>query len=164
MAQGEILCFIDADSAVHPNTFAAIEQTLNSGRFVAGSTSLKLERMSPGIAITFWLMVPLILLTRIDAGVIFCRREDFAAIGGYDESRLYAEDVMFLLALRRLGRSRGQRLARVPGVKALGSTRKFDQFGDWHYFGMATQAVKSFVTGNWNDEKLAQRYWYNSGR
>jgi len=24
--------------------------------------------------------------------------------------------------------------------------------------------LKSLVTWNWNDEKLAERYWYNSGR
>jgi glycosyltransferase involved in cell wall biosynthesis len=163
-AKGAILCFIDADSAVHPDTFSAIEKTIATGKYVAGSTGLDMEKKSAGILITAWLMLPLIWITGLDAGVIFCRREDFLAVGGYDENRLYAEDVMFLLALRKLGRQRGQRLARVPGVKSLGSTRKFDQFGDWHYFGMLRQAVKSFLTGNWNDEKFAQRYWYNSGR
>ena len=85
-------------------------------------------------------------------------------MGGYDESRLYAEDVLCPLALRRLGRTRGQRLTRLPRIKALGCTRKFDQFGDWHYFWMMGHVFKSLVTGNWNDEQLAERYWYNSGR
>jgi glycosyltransferase involved in cell wall biosynthesis len=164
VAQGEILCFIDADSEIHPNTFDAIEKTFNRGKYVAGSTGLRPEKKSVGVFVTFLLMQPVIWITRIDAGVISCKREDFEAVGGYDETRLYGEDVMFLLAMRTLGRSRGQRLGRVKGVKALGSARKFDQFGDWHYFGFPIQALKSLVTGNWNDEKLAQRYWYNSGR
>jgi predicted alpha-1,6-mannanase (GH76 family) len=52
----------------------------------------------------------------------------------------------------------------VPEVKALQCTRKFDQFGEWHYFWMLGHVVKSLITSNWHDEKLAERYWYNPGR
>jgi glycosyltransferase involved in cell wall biosynthesis len=163
-AGGEILCFIDADSAVHPQTFDAIEQALASGRYIGGSTGLRLERKSLGLLVTYCLGAPLVLITGMDSGVVFCRREDFEAVGGYDEDYRYAEDLLFLMALRKLGKTRGQRLTRLPRIKALGCTRKFDQFGDWHYFGMLVHAIKSLITGNWHDEKLANRYWYNSGR
>jgi|SRR5215831_15114964 len=164
MAQGEILCFIDADSAVHPQTFNAIDQVMNTGKCVWGVTGCRLERMSFALFVTYCMCTTLVMLTKLDIGLSFCRREDFAAVGGYDEDRLYAEDVKFPLALRRLGRARGQRLVRVPQVKALASTRKFDQFGDWHYFGMLAHVLKSLVTWNWHDEELADRYWYNPGR
>lgn len=163
-AKGEILCFIDADSAVHPRTFAAIEEAIDGGRTIAGATGIDFERRSLGLKVTYCLAMTVIWPMRMDSGVVFCRREDFEAIGGYDETRLYGEDVAFLLAMRRLGRARGQRLGRLRGVKALGSTRKFDQFGDWHVFWMMAQGVKSLVTWNWNDKKFAERYWYNSGR
>ena len=163
-AGGEILCFIDADSAVHPQTFDAIDTAMKTGRYVWGVTGAKLERTSFALAVTYCLMMPMVLITGIDTGLSFCRREDFEAVGGYDETRLYAEDVIFPFALRRLGRSRGQKTVRLPQIKALACTRKFDQFGDWHYFWMLTHVFKSLVTWNWNDEKLAQEYWYNSGR
>ncbi|MEO8435306.1 MAG: glycosyltransferase [Pyrinomonadaceae bacterium] len=163
-AKGEILCFIDADSAIHPRTFAAIEEAINEGSTVAGATGVKLERRSLGLMFTYCLAMTMVWLMRMDTGVVFCRREDFETIGGYDENRLYAEDVAFLLAMRSLGRTRGQRLGRLRGVKALASTRKFDQFGDWHLFWMMAVGVKSLFTGNWNDKKFADRYWYNSGR
>lgn len=163
-ALGEIVCFIDGDSAVHPQTFNAIDKAISSGRYVGGSTGLTLERKSFGLLVTYCLGAPLVLLTGMDSGVVFCRREDFEAVGGYDETRLYAEDLVFLMALRRLGKTRGQRLTRLPKVRALGCTRKFDQFGDWHYFWMLGHAIKSLITRNWHDEKLANRYWYNSGR
>jgi glycosyltransferase involved in cell wall biosynthesis len=163
-ALGEIVCFIDADSALHPQTFNAIDQTMKTDRYVWGVTGFVLERKSLALMLTYVLCIPIVLLTGLDSGLSFCRREDFEAVGGYDESRLYAEDVKFPLALRRLGRARGQRLTRLPRVKALGSTRKFDQFGDWHYFWMFGHVFKSLFTGNWNDEQLAERYWYNSGR
>jgi glycosyltransferase involved in cell wall biosynthesis len=163
-ARGEIVCFIDGDSAVHPQTFNAIEASIATGRYVGGSTGLTLERKSFGLLVTYCLGAPLVLLSGMDSGVVFCRREDFEAVGGYDETRLYAEDLLFLMALRKLGKTRGQSLTRLPKVRALGCTRKFDQFGDWHYFGMLGKAIKSLITGNWHDEKLADRYWYNSGR
>jgi glycosyltransferase involved in cell wall biosynthesis len=163
-ARGEILCFIDADSAVRPKTFDAIDAAVNSGRVVAGATGMRLERRSLGLLVTLCFFYPFVWLTRMDTGVIFCRREDFETVGGYDESRLYAEDVLILLALRALGRTRRQQLTRLRNVKALGCTRKFDQFGDWHYFWMLGHAFKSLLTWNWHDQKLADRYWYNSGR
>jgi glycosyltransferase involved in cell wall biosynthesis len=163
-ALGEIACFIDADSALHPRTFDAIDKAISSGRFVGGSTGLTLERKSFGLLVTYCLGAPLVLLTGMDSGVVFCLRQDFEAVGGYDETRLYAEDLVFLMALRRLGKTRGQRLTRLPKVRALGCTRKFDQFGDWHYFGMLGHVLKSLITRNWHDQKLADRYWYKSGR
>ena len=163
-ARGEILCFIDGDSAIHPQTFDAIDRAIASGRYVGGSTGLKLERKSLGLLVTYCLAAPVAFITRMDSGVVFCRREDFEVVGGYDDNRLYAEDLVFLMALRRLGQSRHQRLTRLSNIKALGCTRKFDQFGDWHYFGMLGVAIKSLMTGNWHDENLANRYWYNSGR
>ncbi len=163
-ARGEIVCFIDADSAVHPQTFNAIDSAISGGRVVGGSTGLTLERKSFGLMVTYCLGAPLVLLTGMDSGVVFCRRADFEAVGGYDESYMYAEDLLFLMALRRLGKTRGQRLTRLPKVRALGCTRKFDQFGDWHYFGMLGHAIRSLITGNWHDQNLADRYWYKSGR
>jgi len=163
-ANGEILCFIDADSAVHPQTFDAIDTAMKTDRYVWGVTGAKLERQSFALGVTYCLFMPMVWLTGIDTGLSFCRREDFEAVGGYDETRLYAEDVIFPFALRRLGRSRGQKTVRLPQIKALACTRKFDQFGDWHYFWMLTHVFKSLVTWNWNDEKLAEEYWYNSGR
>ncbi len=162
VASGDIFCFIDADSQIHPRTFEVIDEAYASGRIIAGATGLRLERKSPGILLTYCLLVPFIWLTGIDAGVVFCRREDFQAIGGYDESRLYAEDVIFLLMLRRRGRQHGQRLTRLRSVKALGSTRKFDEFGDWHYFSLMRLAM-GFLRGQ-EDRELAARYWYKPQR
>jgi glycosyltransferase involved in cell wall biosynthesis len=162
IARGEIFCFIDADSQIHPRTFEAIDEEFATGRIIAGATGLRLERKSFAILLTYCLLIPFIWLLEIDAGVVFCRREDFLAIGGYDESRLYAEDVIFLLTLRRRGRQRGQRLARLRSVKALGSTRKFDEFGDWHYFPLL-RLIIGFITGR-EDREFADRYWYKPRR
>jgi glycosyltransferase involved in cell wall biosynthesis len=163
-ARGGILAFSDADARLHPETFNAIEDVLDTGRVVAGATGVKLERMSPGIAAAYAILVPMIWLTGMDTGVVFCRRHDFAAVGGYDEDRLFGEDVRFLLEMKRLGRGRGQRLARVRSVKAIASTRKFDQHGEWHYVAMLLRFAGWWLFAPQRMQEFARAYWYDGRR
>jgi glycosyltransferase involved in cell wall biosynthesis len=159
-ATGEILCFVDADTQIHPETFNLIHQAMATGRVVGGATGVRLERRSLGLAATYLLMVPVVMLTGMDTGVVFCHRSDFVRLGGYDERRRLAEDVVFLWALKRLGRSQGQHLVRLTRAKAVASTRKFDRHGDWHYF---TQIIPGALRALWHpeaEEALADRYWY----
>jgi hypothetical protein len=58
-----------------------------------------------GIAVAYAIMLPMVLITGMDTGVVL-PAADFEAIE--DENILIAEDVAFLQALRRLG-TRGQR-------------------------------------------------------
>ena len=164
VAGGEILCFVDADSEIHPETFNAIEESLATGRVVAGATGVYMERWSLGIALTWILFMPMVWLTRMDTGVVFCREEDFVAIGGYDERRFFAEDVQLLWDLRRIGRKRKQRLTRLRTVKALGSTRKFDIHGDWHYFSDLFGLVPKMLWSPRASNDFANKYWYGKQR
>jgi glycosyltransferase involved in cell wall biosynthesis len=160
-AMSPILAFVDADMQIHPETFNAIECALADGRIVGGATGVTLERWSLGLAASYAMIVPIVLLTGMDTGVVFCRRRDFIEIGGYDERRRVAEDVAFLWALKRLGWSRRQRLTRLRSVKAIASTRKFDRHGDWHYFREMTRLA---VVRLWNanaTEELIRKYWYD---
>ena len=163
-AAGDVLCFIDADSEIHPETFDAIEDSLATGRVVAGATGVRMERWSIGIAVTWVLFMPMVWLTRMDTGVVFCRNEDFLEIGGYDERRFFAEDVQLLWDLRRVGRRRNQRLMRLRGVKALGSTRKFDLHGDWHYISDLFRLVPKMLFSPKATNDYAAKYWYGDQR
>ena len=163
-AKGEILAFVDADSMVHPETFNAIEDALATGRFVAGATGVRLERMSPGIAATYALFMPFVWALRMDTGVVFCRREDFEAVGGYDERRAFGEDAKLLFDFRRLGKARGQRLVRLRSVKAVASTRKFDDYGDWHYFTELRKLLPLMLRSPEATSDFAERFWYGDQR
>jgi len=159
-ATGDVLAFMDADLRVDPRTFDAIDETLATGRIVGGATGVRMERMSVGLAVTYALMMPMVWGLRMDTGVTFCRRSDFEAIGGYDETRRFAEDVAFLFALRRLGLPRGQRLARVTKAKAIACLRKFDEHGDWHYLSMTARFALRAIRGPAAFDALVERYWY----
>jgi glycosyltransferase involved in cell wall biosynthesis len=163
VATGELLCFVDADMQVHPETFNAISRTLTGDRFVGGSTGGRLERWSVGIALTYAALYPLIALLRMDTGVVFCRRDDFRIVGEYDESRPIGEDVAFLMALRRLGKKRRQRLIRLTEVRTIVSMRKFDQHGDWHFLRMLPTGVVALFRPSLAT-KIANKFWYTDDR
>ncbi|MFW6241620.1 MAG: glycosyltransferase, partial [Thermodesulfobacteriota bacterium] len=103
-ARGEVFVFTDADGWIHPETFNVIDAAVRSGRVVGGATGVRLERNSMGLAMTIAVAWPLLWLTKFDSGAVFCRREDFEAVGGYRESRAFAEDIAFLTDLAALGR------------------------------------------------------------
>jgi glycosyltransferase involved in cell wall biosynthesis len=159
-ARGEVLAFVDADTRIHPDTFDAIDRAVESSGFVGGATGVTLERWSAGLAATYAAMLPMVWLTGMDTGVVFCRRGDFERVGGYDESRLLAEDVAFLMALRRIGKLHGRRLVRLRAVKAVASTRKFDRHGDWHYFTKVLPWAARTLVAPGSVDALARKYWY----
>jgi glycosyltransferase involved in cell wall biosynthesis len=161
-ATGTIVAWVDADHRIHPDTFVVIAELMRKPDVIGGSSGAWLERWSIPIALTYAMLVPFVWLTGFDTGVVFCRRTDFETIGGYDDRHRFAEDVLFLVALRRLGKQRRQRLVRARGIKVIASTRKFDEFGDWHYFGLLARAPALLFGARF--DALADRYWYNPKR
>jgi glycosyltransferase involved in cell wall biosynthesis len=160
LARGEILAFVDADSRIHPDTFSAIDRCIENVHVVGGATGVTMERASLGIAASYALLVPLVWATGMDTGVVLCRREDFEALGGYREDIRVAEDVDFLWRLRRLGKSRRQRLSRPRGAKAVASTRKFDEYGDWHYLRNLGRSLFYVTFDRAALDSFVEDYWY----
>jgi glycosyltransferase involved in cell wall biosynthesis len=163
-ARGPVLAFVDADLLIHEQSFNVLDRALGNPHIVAGATGVRLERWSLGIALTYALMVPWVVLLRMDTGLVFCRRDDFVAIGGYDERRYFGEDVQLLWDLKRLGWRRGQRLTRLRSTKATASMRKFDRYGDWHYFTLVLRLLPMMLFSPKASHELAQDYWYRVDR
>src|SRR5258706_6775367 len=69
-ARGEIVCFIDGDSAVHPQTFNAIEGAIASGRCIGGFPGLAMERKTFWLLLTDCLRGPVVLVGGIGSGVV----------------------------------------------------------------------------------------------
>lgn len=159
-ARGAVLCFVDADMQVHPDTFDGIGAAISRRDVIGGATGVRPERWSPGIAATWAVMLPAVWLFGMDTGVVFCRREDFFALDGYREDRLVAEDVDFLIRLKRRGWRQRQRFIRLTKFKAIVSMRKFDQHGDWHYFPTLARAAWYQFFSKRRFEREVRAYWY----
>jgi glycosyltransferase involved in cell wall biosynthesis len=159
-AQGAILCYIDADSRIAPETFNVIDQAMGTGKVAIGATGVIPDRMSAGIRVALVVGEWLGRLMDADTGVVFCRREDFLAVGGYDESRLAAEDLDLLYRLKAYGGQQGRRFVRLPAVKAVTSTRKFDKLGEWHALPMLIRVGWQMRFDKKAFERSARNYWY----
>jgi glycosyltransferase involved in cell wall biosynthesis len=171
VASGEIVAFADADFRIDPQTFQFINAVLHAPGYVGGATGLTMERWSPGIRISWSLIMPPLWLLGLDGGVWFCRRVDFQTLGGFNEAVRAGEDVRFLAALKRLGRQRQPRqylanrfTARklgIPPAVAINSARKFDRHGDWHLLGDALCNLPRFLLrGEKHIERYIDGYWY----
>jgi glycosyltransferase involved in cell wall biosynthesis len=167
VASGEIVAFIDADCTIHPETFNVIDETMSSPKTIAGATGARFDRRSLGIAATTLLGEILFFFANLDIGVVFCRREDWAAVGGYNEELKVAEDVEFLVALKKRGKARRQKFVRAKGARAVTSARKFDARGDWHYFFMGPPTALFYMIFNRAalqrqiGDSLISEYWYD---
>ena len=105
VARGDVLFFVDADTHITPTHVTEALRALQSG-YVGGSARIRLDAEVPRWARAF-LVVFSALYFGSNLGVgafLFCRREDFAAAGEFDEQYFAGEEVYLTLALKKLGR------------------------------------------------------------
>jgi glycosyltransferase involved in cell wall biosynthesis len=166
VARGEILAFVDADMQIDPETFNVIDDLISTGTVSAGATGFRFERSSLALRLTkgFLIVITSVLARQLSrdvpTGVFFCPRPIFEEIGGYDERLHYAEDVDLILRLRRNAGTRSMRFVCGTEAKAIFSTRKFDRYGDWHYFTMPLRMITDVVLERTRLPRSARRYWY----
>ncbi len=160
IATGEVIVTVDADSVVSENLFAEVERLLATGRYVGGGITLRMERYSLGIRLTEAFLKLAMLCTGLSGGVYWCRREDFRAVGGFVETLPFGEDMDFAKRLRAHGRQTGRRFTTLRRAWIVTSCRKFDRFGDWHWFKFLLQARE--IRRNMRNEssEFKDRYFY----
>lgn len=160
VAIGEVLVTVDADSIVSENLFAEVDRLLATGRYVGGGTTLRPERYSFGIAMTWTLLRLALWCTGLSGGLYWCARKDFQAVGGFDEGRPFGEDVDFAKRLRAHGRRSGRRFTTLRRASIVTSCRKFDRFGDWHWFKflLQTREIQRSLRGE--STEFQDRYFY----
>jgi glycosyltransferase involved in cell wall biosynthesis len=132
-AQGDIVATIDADSWMSTNMLATIREYLDSGRYIGGGVRIYPERLSLGILCSVAVIAPYLIWSGVSAGMFWCRRKDFDAIGGFNEQLISVEDVDFGQRLKRFGKSGGKRYGTIRKAHMVTSCRKFDELGDWYF-------------------------------
>lgn len=161
-ARGEFIITIDADSFMSSQMIPDIIGKLKNPKIVGGGVLMFPERWSLGIFLTGALLIfPLSLWHGlISAGLFYCRREDFWAIGGFNENMYSAEDVDFAKRLKAYGKTRGQKFSTIFTSYLVTSCRKFDRFGDWYFI---KNPIKTLNLLKGQDRETANLYWYDFG-
>lgn len=104
-ASGELFIFVDADTLVDEPVLRAAVAALRGGA-VGGGAAVHFDGQLPWLA--RWLQPVFVWsfrVARLAAGCfLFCTREAFMAVGGFDESYFGAEELILSRALKRQGR------------------------------------------------------------
>jgi len=161
VATGNIIVTLDADSRMSSNMFVEITRYLSTGKFIGGGVMIRPERLSVGIFMSLLTVVPFLLIHRVSAGLFWCNRSDFEAIGGFNEALVSAEDVDFAIRLKSYGRKKGKRFKTLICAHIVTSCRKFDTFGDWYLFkhpGLVRKILKG------DNQQAADLFYYNTDR
>jgi glycosyltransferase involved in cell wall biosynthesis len=129
-ATGEILVFVDADTVVTEAAVTAAIAAVRGGA-VGGGCAFRFDgRVPPYGRVLAAAVVPLYRRFGLASGCfLFCTREAFRAVGGFDETLFAAEEAAMSRALRRQGRfvilresvtTSGRKLRAYSGREALG--------------------------------------------
>jgi glycosyltransferase involved in cell wall biosynthesis len=162
VAVGEVLLTIDADSRMSANMLREIDGALKTGRYVGGGVPIRTERTSLGIGVTAFTLDAFMRVTGLSCGLFWCLRRDFEAVGGFDETLNFGEDVDFAKRLRAYGRKRRLRYATLRRAHIVTSCRKFDRFGDWHAFSLVLFRARELLRGyRGTDRWFSDRYYYD---
>jgi glycosyltransferase involved in cell wall biosynthesis len=104
-AQSEMFIFVDADTLVTEAAVRAAIAAMRAGA-AGGGCAVRFDGHVPLLGhIILAVLIPLYRAAGLAAGCfIFCTRDAFHAVGGFDETLFCAEEVVMSRALRRQGR------------------------------------------------------------
>jgi len=104
-ASGELLIFVDADTLVNEAVVRAALQAMRDGA-AGGGAAVRFDGVVPMYArLLLPVLVRLFRAARWAAGCfMFCTRDAFVAVGGFDETFYGAEELVMSRALKRYGR------------------------------------------------------------
>ena len=157
-SEGDILVTIDADSQMTSNMLQEVLRKLDSGKYIGGGVKIVPERISPGILCSLLVVAPFVLWHGVSAGMFWCLRKDYEAIGGFNEKLACVEDIDFGKRLKKYGKDLGKRYCTIRKAHIVTSCRKFDQFGDWYFIKNPVVVYRVFK----RYQKQADQFYYDA--
>ena len=138
-ATGDVFVFVDADTMVGPALLESLRITINNGS-IGGGAAVSFDGRLPLYGKV--LLRPFAFLYQRLAGYaygcfVFCTREAFKSVGGFDETLFASEEVTISIALRREGKFT---LLREPVIT---SGRKLRTYSFWECLKM----IGGFILG-----------------
>lgn len=157
VAVGEVFIFVDADTTIGPALMLAVQKVIRTGA-VGGGASVKFEgRMPFHAGITVPVFMFFYRLSGLAAGCfIYCTRQAFDAVGGFDEELFASEEITLSRALSQQGRFV---LLRESAVT---SGRKLRTYGFWEIIRMLFSFALSGMKSMKSRDKLG--LWYDPRR
>lgn len=129
LAEGDTLCFVDADTQVDATVLGAALRALREGAVGGGARVRLQEPVGWHVRVAAAFFAWAFRLTGVAPGCFqFCTRAAFEAVGGYDERYYAGEDVAMSRALARVGRVA---ILREPVATSARKVRTFSAREQW---------------------------------
>ena len=164
VSSGEWIVTVDADSWLSQGVLAEIVKRSDRHDALGGGIKIRPERWSLGIATGYGMMLVPAFFLGLSFGLYWFKKTDFEAIGGFDPNRHIAEDVDFLMRLKKHGNKTRRRHEIIRNKMVTTSCRKFDQFGDWHFVRIFGNPFKVRRAINGVEQEYLDKNWYEVKR
>lgn len=125
-ANGEFLCFVDADSELSPGILSEVYKAMKSGRYVGGGAKFKLDRKGLIFSLIFAGSVLATHFTGLSGVLIYTSKKEFEEIGGFNENYFAGEDLFFILSLCKQAKKKKLKFKNIYRGHIVTSARKFD--------------------------------------
>jgi glycosyltransferase involved in cell wall biosynthesis len=156
-AHGRWLVFVDADTRVPATLLRRSLDCLAAGH-CGGGALVAFDRPLPIAARGFAVLWTLLSkhLRWACGAYIFCRKQAFEDIGGFNEAYYASEEIHFSRDMRRWGRQHGMTFV-ILEERIVTSSRKLQWFGPWQMLRMCLY----FVCHPWAvKDRNACHFWY----
>ncbi len=146
-AQGRWLLFVDADTQVDGVLLARTLAAFRTHRVVGGGAEVELDdadALDVSAALSFKAWNRMAHLLGWAAGsYLFCRRDAFRGVRGFDARFFVSEELDLSQRLARWGRARQMRFAFLSGTPYRTSARKFRETSAWEMISVFARLVLS---------------------
>jgi glycosyltransferase involved in cell wall biosynthesis len=143
-ASGDWLVFIDADSHPSVQLLADVADQIQSGRCLAGGSTVKLEGHYPmGNRVTrLWNTISRVG-TLLAGSFIFCEAQAFREVGGFSQELFAGEELDLSQRLKRLARARKTRIVILHRHPLVTSGRKVHLYTPGEHIRFILKAMLS---------------------
>ena len=156
-ARGDTLVFVDADTRVNADVMRGVIEAIESGA-VAGGAAVRFDSAPAWANGILKVLVPAFRAMRWAAGCfLFCTRQAFDVVGGFDEAYYASEEIHMSRSLGRQGRFVVLREAVTT------SGRKTQKYSLWRSTGLLLRLMARGLAGVKSRRSTAD-FWYDGKR
>ncbi len=162
-ASGEWLIFVDADSFPSRELFADVERQMQTGHYIAGGVTVKLDEgpFTAHLVAAGWSRLSR-LMKWAAGSFIFCKADAFRTVDGFSRELFASEEIDLCRKLKKLARKEGKQLIILHKHPLITSGRKLKLYSKRTHFRLFARALfRPFSTLKSRD---ACAIWYDGKR
>lgn len=162
-ASGDWLVFIDADSYPEKGLFAKVAEAIESGKYVFGGSTVRLQGryLTAALVTELWNRISRVM--KYAAGsFIFCEAAAFRKIGGFDVAFFAGEEIDLSKRLKKFTRAAGKKAVILTQNPLATSARKMELYSAREHLRFMARAI-------WGGTRIAKDreacfLWYDGRR